>query len=197
MLVIVIASLFSFVGILSIMVSYLSVREFQRNTAMKIIFQLACSDLYYIIVGFFNAYINYYITTYDCQIIGFFSQHASLVNPTWVFAFAYVLYGFYSKKYTSSVTIRRKLPQLIAACWLIPAFIALIPMFIDNGYGYSFLYCWISETLPIGEKLALMGALLYLPMYIEIGFIITYFYKIHYSITHTDVAMNDSRKLIQ
>lgn len=194
-LIITIGSVLSYIGTLFVVGTYYYVESLQKIPAFKIIFQIAVADFYYVSVGLFNMLYASKAGGTECEVIGFIAEHAALAASTWAYYFAYIMHGVFTQKIKNIKELREKFTRDAILLWLFPLVFAVIPLFFTGGYGYSYLYCWISETLSIEIYYTLVITVLYLPMGIQIVLLLVYYCKI-YSAFKNSAENNEQKALI-
>lgn len=194
-LIISIGSGLSYIGTIFVLGTYYYVEALQKIPAFRIIYQIAIADFYYVTVGLVNMLYASKTGGDECEAIGFIAEHAALAASTWAFYFSYTMYGVFTQKVRNVREMREKFFRDAVSVWLFPLIFAVIPLFFKGGYGYSFLYCWISETLPIEIYYTLVITVLYLPMGVQMVLMLVYYCKI-YSAFKNSSDNSETKKLI-
>jgi hypothetical protein len=155
-----------------------------------------CGTYYYVTVGIINMLYASKVGGYECEAIGFIAEHAALSASTWAFYFAYTMYGVFTHKVKNIREMRDKFVRDALLIWLFPLIFAIIPLFVSGGYGYSFLYCWISDIFPTDIYYALVVTVLYVPMGVQMVLMMIYYCKIYSAFKNTAGENNDTKALI-
>ena len=167
-------SALSVMGSWSIVFAYWRFKHL-RKFAMKLVLMLSLSDIGNQIADFIQPTAAEFAsmeaggpivpTCYTQAILDSFFELASV---TWTSAIAATLFlSVFQRKSTEDVS--RRFPIFCAVCYGMPAVLALLPL-IDNSYGPSGAWCWISSNIESTRQHLWRAFQFYVPLWLCITF---------------------------
>ena len=161
---------FSFLGSSFIICCFLAFPHL-RKFAFRLVFALSLSDVFLCISAFLG---NPVSCSAACTVQGFIMQWFNVSSVLWTTAISFVLFMCAIRGHRVE-KIEAHENKLRLFCWLVPLFIATIPL-MANSYEDTGGWCWISGRGAGGTAQRLF--LFFFPVWTAIGFNCFVYYKV-------------------
>ena len=139
----IIASSFSLMGFLFVLITYAMIKEIRSLPTIKYVICLSFADLILTLSGLIEPVPSPSINPTFCAIMGFFNQFGRMSSLLWTSVFAYSLFIILK----TNILNANSFNKYLMICFMIPLIISFIPLVATNWYGNASIYCWISESL--------------------------------------------------
>ena len=140
-----IASSFSLLGVIFVILTYIFISEIRSIPTIKFVLCLSFADLILTISGLVEAAPSNENETI-CIMMGFLNQFGRISSLLWTSVFAYSLYNVLK----TNILNQDDFHKYVTICFTIPFILSFIPL-IKGWYGNATIFCWISGSLNSTE----------------------------------------------